>query len=222
MSGGDTDVAIKRQSGHGYEHRRHSKGSCEWLGDEDCRLDSCVDCQSQGHTKTNQEENESSVAASAPFFVMYWINQTLIYTGNQETELWIRCPLLIILSLSLCLAVTELNQTARTSFPKEYLSRKQNFQKASCAKWPLPSCRKLFRIFGGISLIYIAQTKKFFVSFSIRRTYCYSTFFVRWQVLCIDVTVLLLHQASMVYSINLNAAYWQHTEYKESLCLGKK
>lgn len=45
--------------------------------------------------------------------------------------------------------MTELNQTARTFFPKEYLSRKQNFQKASCAKWPLPSCRKLFHIFGG-------------------------------------------------------------------------
>ncbi|KAI4887986.1 hypothetical protein NFI96_027350 [Prochilodus magdalenae] len=44
---------------------------------------------------------------------------------------------------------SELNHTARTFFPKEYLSRKQNFQKASCAKWPLPSCRKLFRIFGG-------------------------------------------------------------------------
>ncbi|XP_061674582.1 E3 ubiquitin-protein ligase RNF180 [Syngnathoides biaculeatus] len=43
----------------------------------------------------------------------------------------------------------ELNQMARTFFPKEYLCRKQNFQKASCAKWPLPSCRKLFRIFGG-------------------------------------------------------------------------
>uniref|UniRef100_A0A4W5Q5X2 Si:dkey-250l23.4 n=1 Tax=Hucho hucho TaxID=62062 RepID=A0A4W5Q5X2_9TELE len=43
----------------------------------------------------------------------------------------------------------ELNHTARTFFPKEYLSRKQTFQKASCAKWPLPSCRKLFRIFGG-------------------------------------------------------------------------
>ncbi|XP_056274329.1 E3 ubiquitin-protein ligase RNF180 [Pseudoliparis swirei] len=44
----------------------------------------------------------------------------------------------------------ELNQTARTFFPNEYLFRKQNFQKASCAKWPLPSCRKLFRIFGGL------------------------------------------------------------------------
>lgn len=44
--------------------------------------------------------------------------------------------------------LTELNQTTRTFFPKEYLSRKQTFQKANCAKWPLPSCRKLFRIFG--------------------------------------------------------------------------
>ncbi|KAJ0067923.1 hypothetical protein NL108_011715 [Boleophthalmus pectinirostris] len=43
----------------------------------------------------------------------------------------------------------ELNQTVRSFFPKEYLSRKQNFQRASCAKWPLPSCRKLFRMFGG-------------------------------------------------------------------------
>ncbi|XP_064152998.1 E3 ubiquitin-protein ligase RNF180 [Anguilla rostrata] len=43
----------------------------------------------------------------------------------------------------------ELNHTARTFFPKEYLSRKQNFQRASCSKWPLPSCKKLFRIFGG-------------------------------------------------------------------------
>lgn len=50
----------------------------------------------------------------------------------------------VLLSLS-----PELNQTARTIFPKEYLCRKQNFQKASCAKWPLPSCRKLFHIFGG-------------------------------------------------------------------------
>nr|XP_055024580.1 E3 ubiquitin-protein ligase RNF180 [Misgurnus anguillicaudatus] len=43
----------------------------------------------------------------------------------------------------------DLNHTARTFFPKEYLSRKQTFQKASCAKWPLPSCRKMFRMFGG-------------------------------------------------------------------------
>ncbi|KAM4745212.1 uncharacterized protein rnf180a [Anableps anableps] len=43
----------------------------------------------------------------------------------------------------------ELNQTAKTFFPKEYLSRKQNFQRAPCSKWPLPSCRKLLRIFRG-------------------------------------------------------------------------
>ncbi|XP_018603691.2 LOW QUALITY PROTEIN: E3 ubiquitin-protein ligase RNF180-like [Scleropages formosus] len=44
----------------------------------------------------------------------------------------------------------ELNHTAKTCFPKEYATRKQNFQKASCAKWPLPSCPKIFRIFGGL------------------------------------------------------------------------
>ncbi|MEQ2264810.1 hypothetical protein XENORESO_019895, partial [Xenotaenia resolanae] len=41
----------------------------------------------------------------------------------------------------------ELNQTVKTFFPKEYLTRRQNFQRAPCSKWPLPSCRKLFRIF---------------------------------------------------------------------------
>nr|XP_014352105.1 PREDICTED: E3 ubiquitin-protein ligase RNF180 isoform X2 [Latimeria chalumnae] len=46
---------------------------------------------------------------------------------------------------------TELNNTTKTFFPKEYQSRKQSFQKTSCAKWPLPSCRKLFRVFGGFS-----------------------------------------------------------------------
>ncbi|XP_059214091.1 E3 ubiquitin-protein ligase RNF180 [Centropristis striata] len=43
----------------------------------------------------------------------------------------------------------ELNQTAKTFFPKVYYARKQNFQSASCAKWPLPSCRKRFRTFWG-------------------------------------------------------------------------
>uniref|UniRef100_A0A8C2X1V7 Ring finger protein 180b n=1 Tax=Cyclopterus lumpus TaxID=8103 RepID=A0A8C2X1V7_CYCLU len=44
---------------------------------------------------------------------------------------------------------TELNQTAETFFPKVYSARRQNFQKASCAKWSLPSCRKRFRTFWG-------------------------------------------------------------------------
>ncbi|XP_028273743.1 E3 ubiquitin-protein ligase RNF180 isoform X2 [Parambassis ranga] len=43
----------------------------------------------------------------------------------------------------------ELNQTAKTFFPKVYLTRKQNFQNASCAKWPLPSFRKHFSPFWG-------------------------------------------------------------------------
>ncbi|KAF1377243.1 hypothetical protein PFLUV_G00198660 [Perca fluviatilis] len=43
----------------------------------------------------------------------------------------------------------ELNETAKTFFPKVYNARKQNFQSALCAKWPLPSCRKRFRNFWG-------------------------------------------------------------------------
>ncbi|XP_053195679.1 E3 ubiquitin-protein ligase RNF180 [Scomber japonicus] len=43
----------------------------------------------------------------------------------------------------------ELNQTAKTFFPKVYYARKQHFQNASCVKWPLPSCRKRFRTFWG-------------------------------------------------------------------------
>ncbi|XP_020491711.2 E3 ubiquitin-protein ligase RNF180 isoform X1 [Labrus bergylta] len=43
----------------------------------------------------------------------------------------------------------ELNQTAKTVFPKVYYPRKQNFQVAPCAKWPLPCCRKRFRSFWG-------------------------------------------------------------------------
>ncbi|CAJ1071139.1 E3 ubiquitin-protein ligase RNF180 isoform X1 [Xyrichtys novacula] len=41
----------------------------------------------------------------------------------------------------------ELNQAAKTFFPKVYCSRKQSFHNAPCAKWPLPSCRKRFRTF---------------------------------------------------------------------------
>ncbi|XP_040013001.1 E3 ubiquitin-protein ligase RNF180-like [Xiphias gladius] len=43
----------------------------------------------------------------------------------------------------------ELNQTAKTFFPKVYYARKQNFQSAPCAKWPLPSCRKCLPTFWG-------------------------------------------------------------------------
>ncbi|XP_023481388.2 E3 ubiquitin-protein ligase RNF180 isoform X2 [Equus caballus] len=44
---------------------------------------------------------------------------------------------------------TELNNATKTFFTKEYLKIKQSFQKSSCAKWPLPSCRKALHLFGG-------------------------------------------------------------------------
>ncbi|XP_070298502.1 E3 ubiquitin-protein ligase RNF180 isoform X2 [Salvelinus sp. IW2-2015] len=58
------------------------------------------------------------------------------------------CPLCRTL-ISHTLFQKELNQTAKNFFPKVYHSRKHNFQKANCAKWPLPNCRKRFRIFWG-------------------------------------------------------------------------
>ncbi|XP_058165267.1 E3 ubiquitin-protein ligase RNF180 isoform X2 [Dasypus novemcinctus] len=43
---------------------------------------------------------------------------------------------------------TELNNATKTFFTKEYLKIKQSFQKSNSAKWPLPSCRKAFHLFG--------------------------------------------------------------------------
>ncbi|NWU86091.1 RN180 ligase, partial [Onychorhynchus coronatus] len=42
---------------------------------------------------------------------------------------------------------TELNNSTRSFFPAEYLKLKENFQKSNSAKWPLPSCKKAFRVF---------------------------------------------------------------------------
>ncbi|XP_009462497.1 PREDICTED: E3 ubiquitin-protein ligase RNF180 [Nipponia nippon] len=41
----------------------------------------------------------------------------------------------------------ELNNSTKSFFPTEYLKLKENFQKSNSAKWPLPSCKKAFRVF---------------------------------------------------------------------------
>ncbi|XP_069482591.1 E3 ubiquitin-protein ligase RNF180 [Ambystoma mexicanum] len=46
---------------------------------------------------------------------------------------------------------TELNKSTICFFPNEYLKRKHTFKITSYAKCPLPSCRKVFRVFGGFS-----------------------------------------------------------------------
>uniref|UniRef100_A0A8C8CPQ8 E3 ubiquitin-protein ligase RNF180 n=1 Tax=Oncorhynchus tshawytscha TaxID=74940 RepID=A0A8C8CPQ8_ONCTS len=58
------------------------------------------------------------------------------------------CPLCRTL-ISHTLFQKELNQKAKTFFPKVYHSRKHNFQKSNYAKLPLPNCPKRFRIFWG-------------------------------------------------------------------------
>ncbi|KAM9367629.1 E3 ubiquitin-protein ligase RNF180 [Phaethornis superciliosus] len=41
----------------------------------------------------------------------------------------------------------ELNSSTRSFFPVEYLKLKENFLKSKSAKWPLPSCKKAYRVF---------------------------------------------------------------------------
>lgn len=104
------------------------------VNDKMKRIWDCVDCLSQGHT-------EASEAKSVSFQ-----HGTQIRLQRNEAVCKMSTYYIIIVFL---LFFLELNQTAKTFFPKEYLSRKQNFQRAPCSKWPLPSCRKLFRIFRG-------------------------------------------------------------------------
>ncbi|XP_032754829.1 E3 ubiquitin-protein ligase RNF180 [Rattus rattus] len=58
------------------------------------------------------------------------------------------CPLCRTI-ISRVFLQTELNNATKTFFTKEYLKIKQSFQKSNSAKWPLPSCRKGFHLFGG-------------------------------------------------------------------------
>ncbi|XP_009677446.1 E3 ubiquitin-protein ligase RNF180-like isoform X1 [Struthio camelus] len=42
---------------------------------------------------------------------------------------------------------TELNNSTKSFFPTEYMKLKESFQRSNSAKWPLPSCKKAFRVF---------------------------------------------------------------------------
>ncbi|KAM9590929.1 E3 ubiquitin-protein ligase RNF180-like [Morphnus guianensis] len=44
---------------------------------------------------------------------------------------------------------TELNNSTKSFFPVEYLKLKESFQKSNSSKWPLPSCKKAFRVTEG-------------------------------------------------------------------------
>ncbi|XP_070791963.1 E3 ubiquitin-protein ligase RNF180 [Pituophis catenifer annectens] len=43
---------------------------------------------------------------------------------------------------------SELNNSTESLFPMEYSKLKENFQKSNLANWPLPSCKKVFRVIG--------------------------------------------------------------------------
>uniref|UniRef100_A0A8C2SP25 E3 ubiquitin-protein ligase RNF180 n=1 Tax=Coturnix japonica TaxID=93934 RepID=A0A8C2SP25_COTJA len=42
---------------------------------------------------------------------------------------------------------SELNNSTKSFFPTEYLKLQESFQNSNSAKWPLPSCKKAFRVF---------------------------------------------------------------------------
>ncbi|KAM6230727.1 E3 ubiquitin-protein ligase RNF180 isoform 2-T3 [Porphyrio hochstetteri] len=57
---------------------------------------------------------------------------------------------------------TELNNATKSFFPTEYLKLKENFQKSNSAKWPLPSCKKAFRVFEGFQRRSDTVTRRYF------------------------------------------------------------
>ncbi|XP_042310274.1 E3 ubiquitin-protein ligase RNF180 [Sceloporus undulatus] len=44
---------------------------------------------------------------------------------------------------------SELNNSTKAHFPMEYSKLKENFQESSLSKWPLPTCKKAFRVIEG-------------------------------------------------------------------------
>ncbi|KAJ1209638.1 hypothetical protein NDU88_005012 [Pleurodeles waltl] len=58
------------------------------------------------------------------------------------------CPLCRT-TITKVLFQTALNKSTIAFFPNEYFKRKHSFQRTSCARWPLPCCEKVFRVFGG-------------------------------------------------------------------------
>ncbi|XP_078533890.1 E3 ubiquitin-protein ligase RNF180 [Lissotriton helveticus] len=60
------------------------------------------------------------------------------------------CPLCRT-TIAKVLFQTALNKSTIACFPNEYFKRKHSFQRTSCARWPLPCCKKVFRVFGGLA-----------------------------------------------------------------------
>lgn len=86
------------------------------------------------------------------YFCLQCLKEIWIYYQNTTTVishvLAILLKLMFKNTIFFCFTL-ELNNATKTFFTKEYLKIKQSFQKSSCAKWPLPSCRKALHLFGG-------------------------------------------------------------------------
>ncbi|XP_066474299.1 E3 ubiquitin-protein ligase RNF180 isoform X2 [Tiliqua scincoides] len=57
---------------------------------------------------------------------------------------------------------SELNNFTKAHFPMEYLKLKESFQESSLAKWPLPSCKRAFRVIEGFQRSTDSFTRRHF------------------------------------------------------------
>ncbi|KAM4634490.1 E3 ubiquitin-protein ligase RNF180 [Polymixia lowei] len=143
----------KREKNRLKSHRRKQRRRERWIHSQ------LEQEQSASGLLTDSEEEDREGYTCAVCLDVYYSPYSCHPCGHVFCEPCLRtlaknrptntpCPLCRTL-ISHTLFQKELNQTAKTFFPKVYHARKQNFQRATCAKWPLPNCRKRFRIFWG-------------------------------------------------------------------------
>ncbi|XP_037655332.1 E3 ubiquitin-protein ligase RNF180 isoform X3 [Choloepus didactylus] len=93
---------------------------------------------------------------------------------------------------------TELNNATKKSFTKEYLKIKQSFQKSNSAKWPLPSCRKAFHLFGGFHRRAAPVTRRQFPHGAHRMDYLYFEDDSRGWWFDMDMVIIYIYSVNWV------------------------
>ncbi|XP_056443764.1 E3 ubiquitin-protein ligase RNF180-like [Gadus chalcogrammus] len=115
--------------------------------------------QSLGGLLTDSEEEDREGFTCAVCLDLYYCPYSCHPCGHVFCEPCLRtlarsrpghtpCPLCRTL-ISHTLFQKELNETTESFFPKVFNARKNNFQRAPCSRWPLPSGPKRFHIFWG-------------------------------------------------------------------------
>ncbi|XP_069092031.1 E3 ubiquitin-protein ligase RNF180 [Pleurodeles waltl] len=143
------------------------------LADNDALLGSCETSNSNLSTddeNDNSREKESHICAVCldVFFNPYMCYpchhifcEPCLRTLAKDNPSSTPCPLCRT-TITKVLFQTALNKSTIAFFPNEYFKRKHSFQRTSCARWPLPCCEKVFRVFGGFSRLRDPFTRRQF------------------------------------------------------------